>query len=146
MLSRLSLRGLKVMKHDIRSGRFICRTQTLAHTHTHTDIMTHTHRIFGSFTSSLTKPWHAANTQYTLMWKPYCMCCVSINVCVLFSPWWMCNEVAEAYIQQLSIYELLTFERRGLNITPSWNNPTSLRPASQGFTRKADDSVQRGSQ
>lgn len=63
------------------------------------------------------------------MWKQYCMWCVSINVCVPFSLWWMCNEVAEAPIQQFSIYELLTLERRGLNITPSWNNSTSLAPS-----------------
>lgn len=63
------------------------------------------------------------------MRKPYCMWCVSMNVCVPFSPWWMCNEVAEASIQQFSIYELLTLERRDLNITPSWNNSTSLTPS-----------------
>lgn len=63
------------------------------------------------------------------MWKQYCIWCVSINVCVPFSLWWMCNEVAEASIQQFSIYELLTLERRGLNITPSWNNSTSLAPS-----------------
>lgn len=34
----------------------------------------------------------------------------------------MCNEVAEASIQQFSFYELLTWERRGLNITSSRNN------------------------
>lgn len=68
-------------------------------------------------------------------------------VCVPFSLWWMCNEVAKASIQQFSIYELLTLERRDLNITPSWNNSTSLSPSSallslrlppQSFTRKAD--------
>lgn len=69
------------------------------------------------------------NTQRSLMWKPYCMWCVSMNVCVPFSLWWMCNEVAEASIQQFSIYELLTLERRDLNITPSWNNSTSLGPS-----------------
>lgn len=82
------------------------------------------------------------------MWKPYCMWCVSMNVCVPFSLWWMCNEVAEASIQQFSIYELLTLERRDLNITPSWNNSTSLTPCPpppflfvfpyQSFTRKAN--------
>lgn len=69
------------------------------------------------------------NTQYSLMWKPYCMWCVSMNVCVPFSLWWMCNEVAKASIQQFSIYELLTLERRDLNITPSWNNSTSVTPS-----------------
>lgn len=42
---------------------------------------------------------------------------------------WMCNEVAETSIQQFSIYELLTLERRDLNITPSWNNSTSFTPS-----------------
>lgn len=63
------------------------------------------------------------------MWKPYCMWCVSMNVCVPFSLWWMCNEVTEATIQQFSIYELLTLERQDLNITLSWNNSTSLTPS-----------------
>lgn len=62
------------------------------------------------------------------MWKSYCMLCVSMNVCVPFSLWWMCNEVAEASIQQFSIYELLTLERRGLNVT-SWNISASLTPS-----------------
>lgn len=69
------------------------------------------------------------NTQHTLMWKQYCIWCVSINVCDPFSLWWMCNEVAEASIQQFSIYELLTFDRRGLNITPSRNNSAALAPS-----------------
>lgn len=60
------------------------------------------------------------------MWKPYCIWCVSINVCILCCLSWMCNEVAETSIQQYRIYELLTSERRGFNTTPSWNNSASL--------------------
>lgn len=119
--------------HDAGSGpSFMSHTNISTYcSPAHKDIKTHAHahRIFGSFASSLTKPWHTTNTQYTLMWKQYCIWCVSINVCIPFSLWWMCNEVAEASIQQFSIYELLTLERRGLNITPSWNNSVSLAPS-----------------
>lgn len=44
--------------------------------------------------------------------------CQHESVCPILSVA-MCNEVAEASIQQFSIYELLTLERRDLNVTPS---------------------------
>lgn len=108
---------------------FMSHTHISTYIHTSTRTDRHSDRIDGSFTSSITEPWHTMNTQRSLMWKPYCMWCVSMNLCVPFSLWWMCNEVAEASIQQFSIYELLTLERGDLNITPSWNNSTSLGPS-----------------
>lgn len=116
----------------------LCLTDKSAHTvllvHTHTRTDTCADATYGSFTPSLTKHWRTINKQCGLMWRPCCMWCVSMNRCVPFFLWWMCNEVAEASIQQFSIYELLTLERRDLNVTPSWNNFPSFTSSSAPFS------------
>ncbi len=108
----------------------------MSQTHTHTYYFTHAQTesmADGSFTFFLTKIWHTASTQCSLMWKPYCMWCVSMNVWVPFS---LCGECVMRWQKppfSNSAFMNYWLWKDETNITPLWNNSVSLIPSPASF-------------